>query len=174
MKRFVTTIFLILMSSFIGIVFADHVYQEPQDFLRNVFNGEMPKARMLWITKARKIVIKEILGHNQHSLRIRYWQQKERVAWILEEIGKKELITVGIVIHQQQIERLKVLIFRENRGWEVRYPFFTEQFKGALLTDNYKLNKHIDGISGATLSVRALKKLAQLSLYLNQQIQKGK
>ncbi|WP_069472977.1 FMN-binding protein [Candidatus Marithrix sp. Canyon 246] len=73
--------------------------------------------------------------------------------WILEEIGKKKPITTGIVINKGRIERFKVLIFRETRGWEVCYPFFTNQFKGNSL-NNFS---HIDGISGATLSVRALK-----------------
>ncbi len=56
----------------------------------------------------------------------------------------------------------------------LRYPFFTEQFRGTLLTAENQLNRHIDGITGATLSVRALKKLARLSLYLHQQSNKGK
>jgi len=73
------------------------------------------------------------------------------------------------VIKKGQIERIKVLIFRESRGWEVRYPFFTEQFSGARLIKNYQRNQPIDGITGATLSVRALKKLARLSLYLEQE-----
>jgi len=35
-----------------------------------------------------------------------------------------------------------------------------------------KLNKNIDGISGATLSVWAMKSIAKLSLYLDQYINK--
>ena len=61
------------------------------------------------------------------------------------------------------------MIFRESRGWEVSYPFFTEQFQGIILTPEYELEQPIDGITGATLSVRALEKLARLSLYLHQQ-----
>jgi len=72
-----------------------------------------------------------------------------------------------VVIQDGVLERIKVLIFRESRGWEVRYPFFTDQFKGAALNHDGALNKSIDGISGATLSVRALKKIATLALYLD-------
>jgi hypothetical protein len=162
------TLFLFLISS----VFADAVYQQPQSFLQEVFNGKVPKPRMLWFTSTRRAVIKEILDHKPHQLRIRYWKRDGRTAWILEEIGKEYPITTGIVVTQGEIELLKVLIFRESRGWEVRYPFFTEQFRGTLLTTDNQLNKHIDGITGATLSVRALKKLARLSLYLHQQSNK--
>jgi Na+-translocating ferredoxin:NAD+ oxidoreductase RnfG subunit len=166
----ISALFLLLTSS----VFADAVYQQPQAFLQEVFNGKVPKPRMLWLTSARRAVIKEILGHKAHRLRIRYWKRDGRTAWILEEIGKEYPITTGIVVKQGRIERLKVLIFRESRGWEVRYPFFTKQFSGTLLTADNQLNRHIDGITGATLSVRALKKLARLSLYLSKQSNKGK
>jgi len=175
MKHVITTLlFLLLVSSSLNIALAEDIYQEPQAFLQDVFNHKIPKPQMIWITKAKRAVITDILGHKPHSLRIRYWEQNGRTAWILDEIGKEEPITTGIVIKQGQIEQLKVLIFRESRGWEVRYPFFTDQFKGVLLTFDYDLNQHIDGITGATLSVRALKKLARLSLYLHQQSQAGK
>jgi hypothetical protein len=60
-----------------------------------------------------------------------------------------------------------VLIFRESRGWEVRHDFFTDQFKGVTLNDDRELDLPIDNISGATLSVRALTRLARLALYLH-------
>ncbi len=56
------------------------------------------------------------------------------------------------------IQDVKVLVFRESRGWEVKYPFFTDQFNQVQLNNEKELNKHIDGISGATLSVNALRK----------------
>ena len=65
------------------------------------------------------------------------------------------------------LERIKVLEFRESRGWEVRHAFFTDQFRAARLTKDRNLDRDIDGISGATLSVRAMKKLAALALYLD-------
>jgi Na+-translocating ferredoxin:NAD+ oxidoreductase RnfG subunit len=64
-----------------------------------------------------------------------------------------------------------VLVFRESRGWEVRHDFFTDQFKLAKLKDENQLDKHIDNISGATLSVRAVRKLAQIALLLDKSIQ---
>lgn len=166
MKIIFTIIILLLFS--IEVV-AKGVYQQPRDFLNQVFNYKPPKARMIWLTRARRLQITKILGHKPNRLRIRYWKRNQRTAWILDEIGKEKPITTGIVINKGRIELMKVLIFRETRGWEVRYPFFTNQFKGNSL-NNFS---HIDGISGATLSVRALKKLAKLSLYLHQQ-QQGK
>ena len=66
--------------------------------------------------------------------------------------------------------QMQVLIYRESHGWEVRYPFFTDQFKGLERDDSNNLNKKIDGISGATLSVNALTRLSKLALYLDQEV----
>jgi Na+-transporting NADH:ubiquinone oxidoreductase subunit NqrC len=60
-----------------------------------------------------------------------------------------------------------VLIFRESHGWEVRHDFFTDQFKGLTLDGDSNLSARIDGISGATLSVNALRNLARFALYLD-------
>lgn len=145
------------------------IYQEPSAFINDVFSGEPPKAQKIWITGERKKIASKILGHRPTSLRLRYWGKGTRTAWVLEEIGKEKPITVGIVVNNNRIERVKVLIFLESRGWEVRHDFFTRQFENIGLLENQHLDKQIDGISGATLSVAALKKLSQLALYLHTQ-----
>ncbi len=145
----------------------EDVYQAPEQFLLEVFSGTVPKPDVLWLTDELRTPIKAILGHGLPQLRLRYWRQSGRTAWILEEIGKEKPITVGLVVDDGRIERVKVLIFRESRGWEVRFPFFTDQFTGTRLTAERRLDRDIDGISGATLSVRALTKLARLALFLH-------
>ena len=147
--------------------YANDIYQEPDVFLHETFGGEIPKAEKLWIKKELKQQIRSIMEHDLNVVRLRYWGQGQRTAWILEEIGKERLITVGIVINKGKIERVKVLVFRESRGWEIRYPFFTDQFKDAALSQNNKLDRNIDGISGATLSVKAMTKLTRLALLLH-------
>ncbi len=165
--RPITFRLFILLSLLPLLAWGRDTYQEPQEFLSDNFNGQVPEASIVWLTGERKQRAREILGHRYPSLRVRYWRQAQRSAWILEEVGKDHPITTGVVIQDGRLERIKVLIFRESRGWEVRYPFFTDQFKGAGLNHDGALNKSIDGISGATLSVRALKKIATLALYLD-------
>lgn len=162
------TLLLTLMYTFSAI--AGGVYQQPADFINDVFNNNPPKAKVLWLDKTLKKQITTILNHKYRSLRIRYWQQDKKSAWILEEIGKEKPITTGIVVNDGHIEKVKVLEFRESRGWEIRHEFFTDQFKQAKLKDDYQLDKTIDNISGATLSVRAVKKLAKIALLLDQHI----
>lgn len=145
------------------------VYQEAGAFVEEAFAGKPPAPKTLWLEAAMQAEVVKILGHRYPVMRLRYWSEGHRSAWILEEIGKEEPITVGIVVNWQKIELIKVLEFRESRGGEVRHPFFTRQFEGAGLRDDRDLDRSIDGISGATLSVRALTKLARLALYLDSQ-----
>jgi len=142
-------------------------YQTPEDFLAEVFSGSPPAPETMWLQGDVREQVTEILGHRYNALRIRYWAKNRRTAWILEEIGKDQPITTGIVVNDGKLETVRVLIFRESRGSEIRHPFFTEQFNGAELTDRHQLDRHIDGISGATLSVRALKNLVRMALYLH-------
>lgn len=168
----VTRLLVVLMLWLPAQVLAgDAVYLAPEDFLKKTFRGGVPKAQLFWLPKDVRQGASKILGRDLNKLRLRYWQQGQRTAWILEEIGKEKPITVGLVVNGEKMEQVKVLIFRESRGWEVRYSFFTDQFTGARLTTSRQLDRHIDGISGATLSVRALIKLARLSLYLHQQVE---
>ncbi|MFV9614925.1 MAG: FMN-binding protein [Gammaproteobacteria bacterium] len=172
MKMFLKITALLLFSLiFSTVTVAGGVYQEPADFINEVFDNNPPKADVLWLNTELKKQIVEILDHKYKGLRVRYWSQEKMSAWILDEIGKEKLITAGFVINNGQIEQVKVLVFRESRGWEVRHDFFTDQFKQAKLKDNHQLDKHIDNISGATLSVRAVRKLAQIALLLDQHVQ---
>jgi len=159
--------FILLILLHAGTALADDAYQSPESFLHEAFNDTTPDSDVIWLKGDVKDTCNEILGHPYPGLRIRYWGEGDRTAWILEEIGKVKPITVGLVVNDQGLEIIRVLAFRESRGWEVRYPFFTDQFTGVGLTDKHELDQPIDGISGATLSVRALKKLARLALYLH-------
>lgn len=161
---------LLLMIFFTLDSSAKGVYQSHADFLNEVFNNDVPKTQMLWILGDIKKGATTILGEKPAQLRVRYWKKNQQSAWILEEVGKEKLITVGLLIENNQLHQLKVLAYRESRGWEVKEAFFLEQFFQTQLTPGLQLDRSIDGISGATLSVRALKKLARLALFYHKQI----
>jgi Na+-translocating ferredoxin:NAD+ oxidoreductase RnfG subunit len=72
-----------------------------------------------------------------------------------------------VTVADGAIENVRVLEFRESRGWEVRYPFFTDQFVDARLEDDGRLDRRIDGITGATLSVAAVTRIARIALLLD-------
>jgi hypothetical protein len=149
---------------------ADRVYQTPESFVEQAFAGQPPKPQVIWLTGDIRDKTTEILGHAPAVLRLRYWHAERRSTWILEEIGKEKPITTGFIVEDDELKKVKVLIFRESRGWEVERDAFAKQYHGATLTEDMQLNRHIDGISGATLSVNAINKLSRLALYLHQQI----
>jgi hypothetical protein len=167
--------------------FAAKVLPETEAFVTTQLSN-LPKAQYVWIIGDLKKQTIQLLDHAYFKLRVPFWQiattpdeslgkisSSVKTVWVLEEIGKEKPITVGIVIINQQIESLRILKFRESRGWEVELPSFTRQFDGiAFKTPNdpnsTDLNGYIDGISGATLSVRAVTKLSKLALLLQQHI----
>lgn len=160
-------VLFILLITTTGFSFARGVYQEPSGFVNDAFSRSPPQPKVIWLKDTLRQQVELILDHSYEGQRIRYWREKERSVWVLEEVGKTKPITVGIILNHGRIEKLKVLEFRESRGWEVRHAFFTNQFVDARLGENNTLDKTIDGISGATLSVRALTKLARIALLLD-------
>lgn len=142
------------------------VYQTPEAFVAEVF-GTVPAPRVLWLTKEVQSGASAILDHPPANLRQRYWSDGTKSVWILEEIGKEDLITAGFVIAQGRIDHVRVLAYRESRGQEVRDASFLKQFAGAGLAKGDRLDRAIDGISGATLSVHAMERLSRLALYFD-------
>lgn len=160
----------ILILSVINVATAaESVYQSPEDFLSATFSTT-PEPLRLTLSGDLGKEVKNILGHRYKKIRVPYWQNGCRSAWILEEIGKERYITTGFVVNSQGLEKAKVLIFRESRGWEVKHDFFGLQFVGAKLTSKNKLDKNIDNISGATMSVDAVTNISRMALLLHKHV----
>lgn len=143
-------------------------YQKPSEFIRGACGGTLPPTRSLTLSAAHQARIKRLMGHRYKRARVRYWMSGKRMVVILDEIGKTQPITAGFVVSGGRLEQVKVLIYRESVGSEVRRTSFTNQYKGATLGGSGKLSRRINNIAGATLSVRALTELARLALYLDQ------
>ena len=151
-----------------SLALAASVYETQDEFLERAFGASPPGPDIIWLSGERKKAVAQLLGHDYAALRLRYWCQGVRSAWVLNEIGKELPITVGVIIDGSYITSLRVLTYRENRGGEVATPAFTDQFNHTALAGDGGFDANIDGISGATLSVRALTRLANLALYLHQ------
>ena len=144
---------------------AGMVYQDPSEFVAENLPGCQQQA--LWLKSDVKSQIERLIGHPFPGVRVRYCEQGGKTAWILDEIGKTEPITSGIIVKQGQVELVSVLVFRESRGSEVHRSAFTRQYQDAELDNENKLDRHIDGITGATLSVSALNRQVKLALLLD-------
>jgi len=160
----------VLALSLAGAANAGHGrYMEADEFLQMAFAGQRPDAATLWIDESLRTAIEDLLGHPFDVLRVRYWQYGEKSAWIFDEVGKEQPITIGVSVVAGTVDVVRVLEFRETRGWEVRHPFFTDQFAGARVVGEHDFDRSIDGITGATLSVAAVTRVVKLALLLSAQ-----
>lgn len=177
MRAVSVVLLIILTTSGATKVAAKGVYLTTQAFLEQSFGSAVPELHSHWLNAQDKRWASDIFNRDYSGLRVRYWRSGTRTAWIFDEIGKTQPITIGVLIAEHQIKNVTVLAFRESRGGEIKYPFFTTQFVGLSLRgqgaelDSTELDSTIDGITGATLSVRAVTRVARFALYLNGQVE---
>ncbi len=88
-------------------------------------------------------------------------------AVISDEQGKYRPITfiVGIEPHFK-VNKVAIMVYREDRGGEVRMPRFLYQYRGKSIDDPLRVNRDIVNISGATISARAITDGVKKVLYL--------
>lgn len=158
----------VLLASVVGIpALAGGVYFSAADLQREVFADAEPLAQTLWLTPDRKAEALQLLGQTLTQARMRYQSLGQRHLWTLSEIGKEKPITFAVVTENGRIQRIDVMVFREARGDEIRLPQYTAQYRNLSLTPTGQLSASVDGISGATYSVRSMQKVAKLALLLD-------
>jgi len=164
------TVLLMALCAYAGNGAEAGRYVEVHDYVAGAFPDGAPEARTLWLAGGLRESVEQALGHRYDGLRLRYWRDGDTTAWVLDEIGKELPITIGVTVCNDAIADVRVLEFRESRGWEVRYPFFTDQFRDARLDGRGQLDRGIDGITGATLSVAAVTRVAKVALLLHDSV----
>lgn len=150
---------------------AETIYLEPADFLAQNLPGCSQKA--LWLKAELKSEIEDLIERPYAGARVRYCTAGGKTAWILDEIGKTEPITSGIIVDHGQVEQVRVLVFRESRGGEVHREAFTSQYAQASLDEKRRLDRNIDGITGATMSVWAVNRQVKLALLLDEKVREA-
>ena len=136
-------------------------------FLSETFNGNVPKKQRLIVKGEAKDQIKSIMGNKYNKRLFSYWQNDTKQVWILNSIGKYKPITAGFAIQNCSVKSAHVIVYREQHGYEIKYPFFLTQFTDAKIDSTLKLNTKIDNISAATLSVNSMKRMAKMALLLS-------
>lgn len=149
---------------------AKGVYLTVDDFVAETFAEALPVKKTLWLKGDIKQGLKKIFSRETVGTRQRYWLYGDKTAWIFNEIGKELPITIAVVVEADKIQSIKVLEYRESRGAEVRHDFFTQQFYQAKLDKKNRLDRSIDGISGATLSVWSMQRVARAALLLHKHV----
>jgi thiamine biosynthesis lipoprotein len=74
-----------------------------------------------------------------------------------EEVGLYRPITFMVKVSPEgKVDGVWVMVYRESRGGEVRRRRFLAQYDGKTADSPMRINRDIIGVTGATLSVRAL------------------
>lgn len=143
------------------------VFQKPDAFLAEAF-GSAPPPKLLVLDAATQSRVAAVFGRSYPQTQIRYWRANGRSAWILDDLGKAgyQLTTSGFVVKDKAIDFARVLIYRESRGEQVGEASFLKKFTGSKLA-GAKIDKSIDNISGATLSVKMMERMAAAALVLD-------
>jgi len=81
--------------------------------------------------------------------------------------GKVKPITYLIIFNTDlSIKKVEIIKYREEHGGEVENEFWLSQFKSKTIDSNLQLDNDIDGISGATISVKSIINGVKRLLYL--------
>jgi hypothetical protein len=165
MKNIIKTLLLVL-ATLSTSAFSEEIADKNRFLMSGLNVKELPGHSYIIINEDIQDNIKKILKDTYHLPIIKYWKAGNKVGFVLEAIGKHEFITTGYIVENNKIIDAKVLVYRENYGYEIEHDYFLDQIRGNSVKKNGKLVKSIANISGATLSVKAMRKLSKLSLYL--------
>ncbi len=114
-----------------------------------------------WLTKEETKAIEEEFMQKIHESRfsfyVGYKNGKPMGVMLIDNIiGKSFPITFMTVLNTDgTVREVEIMVYREPQGWEVKYKTFRSQFYGK---DSASDPAKIMSISGATLSVRSVKK----------------
>ena len=165
MKNIIKTLLLVI-ATISTSAFSEEIADKNRFLMSGLDVEELPSHSYIIINEDIRDNIKKILKDTYHLPIIKYWKAGNKVGFVLEAIGKHEFITTGYIVENNKIIDAKVLVYRENYGYEIEHDYFLDQIRGNSVKKNGKLVKSIANISGATLSVKAMRKLSKLSLYL--------
>ena len=138
------------------------VYLTKKQALEIAFPGaeKIDKERK-WLTEEQKKAIEKMsllkITENRFTYYVGKKGGKPMGYMVIDHIiGKSFPITFLTVLNVDGTVRdVEIMVYREPRGWEVRYPSFMSQFFGRNAQTDFR---EINSITGATLSVRAITK----------------
>ena len=155
-----------------GAAYDETEYLKPEAFLAKEYGENVPSISLMPLRGDTRKRAEAVLGHRYSGMRLRYWQQDGTTAWIIDEKSKDMPMTIGIGINPEgEIAVIELLVYREPRGGEIHQAAFRKQYLGLRLIEADALSGQVDCITGATLSVDALNRVAAMALVLHQSVQ---
>ena len=138
------------------------VYLTKKQALKIAFPGaDSVDREKIWLTDDQRVAIGQITLEKIEDQRITYYAGKKAgkpMGYMVIDhvIGKSFPMTFMVVLNLDgTVRNVEIMVYREPRGWEVKYKSFLSQFFGRNADSDFR---DINSITGATLSVRAMTK----------------
>ena len=138
------------------------VYLTKKQALKIAFPGaDSVDQKKIWLTDDQRVAIGQITLEKIEDQRITYYAGKKAdkpMGYMVIDhvIGKSFPMTFMVVLNLDgTVRNVEIMVYREPRGWEVKYKSFLSQFFGRNADSDFR---DINSITGATLSVRAMTK----------------
>ena len=118
------------------------------------------KKEKRWLTKEETHAIGELSRQSIKEMRFTFYsgiKNSKPMGYMLIDniVGKSFPITFMTVLNiDGTVRDVEIMVYREPQGWEVKYKSFRQQFYGKNSSSD---PREINSISGATLSVNAIK-----------------
>ena len=142
---------------------AVRVYFTEQEALAKVFGDADRGVRHTWIpTDEQRGDLEQQLGVAVTEESFAAWRGRDGdkdLGWalVLEEKGRFKPITFMVHVRPDgRVGLVLVMVYRESRGDGVKRQRFLKQFRDKDLDDPLRLNRDVVGLTGATLSSRAI------------------
>ena len=166
-RTILLTVLSLFFISIINFASSDDKLLSKKEFIQKAFGEKIATKQKLRFKGDVKTTAQKIMGSKYRKAVMRYWIEGQRTAWILNRIGKVKPITAGFIVENCKIVSVHVLVYRESHGWEIKYPRFRDQFKGIGMKNKFQIDKNLDGIAGATLSVNSMRIMTSLALAMH-------
>lgn len=133
-----------------------------KDFLNSELSGGAKMSKETFtLTDEQKKNLKSVASATDESFTFYYSKSAEGKTLVacnvLAQEGKEGPMTVGVCFHPDGlIKSVKVLNHVEDRGKNVDADSFLKQFSGKRVGSSFQVGKDVDGISGATISSKAV------------------
>lgn len=137
---------------------------------------QQPEWKAVPLSDSVKDAIGPKLKNSKHlpdSLYVGVLKTDQGSRFVIPEIApsKSEVFSFALYLDEHhQIVDVDILEYRENRGNEIDYPMFRQQFRGKDESSDVIFGRTIQNISGATISARSLTYAVHDLLAIIQQI----
>ncbi|MEE9448739.1 MAG: FMN-binding protein [Ignavibacteriaceae bacterium] len=163
LKIFIVTVFIV--SALSKEIFPQEIKEVVRDIITNTFNKDVQYDYEKYIIpdslkmKVEYIAQQKFFGESVYILKIFNEEILNGVALLDNVYGKEMPITFLVIFDDSgKIILADIVKYREPYGGAVQNKNWTAQFKKKDSNSGYKVGTDIDGITGATISVKSITK----------------